>query len=85
MLIGPNGCEKSTLLKILAGLLNPTSGTMQVKGPRSVVFQNLDHQVVMPTAEADVAFGLGKFTLTNDKVRSKVSTALHAVVMSVYM
>lgn len=32
-------------LQILAGLLNPTNGTVYVKRPRSFVFQNPDHQV----------------------------------------
>ncbi|XP_008809590.1 ABC transporter I family member 10 isoform X2 [Phoenix dactylifera] len=69
---------------VLAGLLNPSDGTMHVNRPRSFVFQNPDHQVVMPTVEADVAFGLGKFSLTLNEVRSRVSKALDAVGMLEY-
>ncbi|CAJ1974876.1 unnamed protein product [Sphenostylis stenocarpa] len=43
------------------------------------------HGVVLPTVDADVAFGLGKMNLTNDEVRSRVSRALHAVGLSDYM
>nr|POE96211.1 abc transporter i family member 10, chloroplastic [Quercus suber] len=39
----------------------------------------------MPTVEADVAFGLGKFSLTCGEVRSRVSKALDAVGMSDYL
>jgi len=84
MLLGPNGCGKSTLLKVLTGLLRPNRGKLFIVGPRSFVFQNPDHQVVMPTAEADVAFGLGHLELSDDEVKSRVYTSLEAVGMSDY-
>ncbi|MFD1037831.1 ABC transporter ATP-binding protein [Virgibacillus byunsanensis] len=31
-IIGPNGCGKSTLMKLLSGAEKPTSGTVQIKG-----------------------------------------------------
>ncbi|XP_058071472.1 ABC transporter I family member 10 isoform X9 [Magnolia sinica] len=73
------------LNEVLAGLLSPTDGYVCIKRPKSFVFQNPDHQVVMPTVEADVAFGLGKFDLTPDEVRSRVKNALEAVGMSEYL
>jgi hypothetical protein len=51
---------QSTLLKVLGGLVAPSSGSVQLDQPTGFVFQNPDHQVVMPTVAADVAFGLGR-------------------------
>lgn len=42
-------------------------------------------QVVMPTVEADVAFGLGKSHLPDNEVKSRVAKALEAVGMSNYL
>ncbi|CAL5323570.1 unnamed protein product [Camellia sinensis] len=85
MLLGPNGCGKSTLLKILAGILKPTDGFVYVKKPKSFVFQNPNHQVVMPTVESDLAFGLHKFNLTPDEIKSRLARALDAVGMFEYL
>ncbi|NER81429.1 MAG: ABC transporter ATP-binding protein [Leptolyngbya sp. SIO1D8] len=79
MLLGDNGSGKSTLLKLLTGLLTPQSGTVYIEQPFGYVFQNPDHQLVMPTVGADVAFGLVDEHLPLATVRSRVSEALAAV------
>lgn len=79
MLLGNNGSGKSTLLRLLAGLLQRQIGTIHIQGPVGFVFQNPDHQLVMPTVGADVAFGLVKERLTLSEVRSRVEEALTAV------
>lgn len=79
MLLGNNGSGKSTLLRLMAGLLTRQTGTIKTNGPVGFVFQNPDHQLVMPTVGADVAFGLVKEKLTLPQVRQRVEEALTAV------
>ncbi|UBF29454.1 energy-coupling factor ABC transporter ATP-binding protein [Kovacikia minuta CCNUW1] len=79
MLLGTNGSGKSTLLKLLAGLLHPESGSIHILPPIGFVFQNPDHQLVMPTVGADVAFGLVEEKLPLRQVRQRVEEALDAV------
>lgn len=79
MLLGTNGSGKSTLLKLLAGLLDVSQGSIQLERPVGFVFQNPDHQLVMPTVGADVAFGLVEQGLDYRQVRERVDQALGIV------
>jgi energy-coupling factor transport system ATP-binding protein len=79
MLLGTNGSGKSTLLQLIAGLLAPQSGTIEIQGGLGIVFQNPDCQLVMPTVGADVAFGLVAERLTASQVHHRVVEALDAV------
>ncbi|MTJ52130.1 ABC transporter ATP-binding protein [Anabaena sp. UHCC 0253] len=79
MLLGTNGSGKSTLLRLIAGLLAPQSGEVMVLPPVGFVFQNPDHQLVMPTVGADVAFGLVSEKLQPTVTKARVEEALGAV------
>ncbi|HEY9619852.1 MAG TPA: ABC transporter ATP-binding protein [Crinalium sp.] len=79
MLLGTNGSGKSTLLKLLAGLLPLQTGEIDILKPVGFVFQNPDHQLVMPTVAADVAFGLVEENLSTSQVRQRVEESLAAV------
>lgn len=79
MLLGTNGSGKSTLLRLLANLLQPQSGEIKPMPRCGFVFQNPDHQLVMPTVGADVAFGLVEEHLPPNQLQARVAEALDAV------
>lgn len=64
--VGPNGCGKSTLVRALAGRLEPTSGTVERSGPAglgrpggtAIVFQRPESQVLGVRVRDDVVWGL---------------------------
>ncbi|MEM8832489.1 MAG: energy-coupling factor ABC transporter ATP-binding protein [Cyanobacteria bacterium P01_G01_bin.19] len=82
MLLGNNGSGKSTLLRLLAGLLIPDRGSIVMPYKTGFVFQNPDHQLVMPTVGADIAFGLVSENLSPVQVKQRVRSALDAVNLS---
>ncbi len=79
MVLGNNGSGKSTLFRLIAGLHEPLGGTIQYHSPLGYVFQNPDHQLVMPSVETDVAFGLADEGLTPKQIQERVAEALDSV------
>jgi len=87
-ILGGNGSGKSTLARLLNGLLVPTGGSVTVDGldtrtdGRAVrrkvgfVFQNPDVQIVLPTVEEDVGFGLKARKLPKAEIDRRVTAAL---------
>ncbi len=98
VILGRNGSGKSTMAKLMNGLLIPQSGRVLVDGidtadeeriwdVRSrvgMVFQNPDNQIVGTTVEEDVAFGPENLGVPYDELHSRVAEALDQVGMTEY-
>ena len=58
MLVGGNGSGKSTLLRLIAGLLTPGRGRLQRPLKPALVFQNPDHQLLLPSCGSEIELAL---------------------------
>jgi biotin transport system ATP-binding protein len=89
-ILGANGSGKTTLARMLNGLIVPQQGEVTVdglstrkKGARvrglvGYVFQSPEHQIVMPTVEEDLAFGLQNMNLPKPEIEARVEAMLDA-------
>ena len=94
--VGPNGGGKSTLVRLLNGLLRPGSGSVRVSGhdPATepfevrkhlgVLFQNPENGLVAPFVEDDVAFGLENLGVPREEMRARVAQAIRGVGLEGY-
>ncbi len=97
-ILGHNGCGKSTLAKLLCGILAPTEGQILVDGINTadeersfeirkkcgMVFQNPDNQLVASVVEEDIAFAPENLGLPREEIRKRVDKALETVDMTEY-
>jgi len=97
-IIGHNGSGKSTIAKLMNGLLFPDQGEVYIQGVRlsadtvwdirrkvGMVFQNPDNQFVGTTVRDDVAFGLENRGIERHEMINAINDSLEAVRMSDYL
>lgn len=98
-IVGANGSGKSTIAKLMDGLLLPRKGAVQFKGldttkPADLadihqqigfVFQNPEDQFITTTVMDEVLFGLENVRVPREEMRSRLEHALQAVHMEDYL
>jgi biotin transport system ATP-binding protein len=87
-IVGRNGSGKTSLLRLIAGLVAPSTGQVRVAGltpskdrrgmlaALGILFQNPDHQILFPTVGEELAFGLRQIGQTQAEARHAVRALL---------
>ena len=88
-ILGPSGCGKTTLLRMIAGLTEPTSGIIEIRGesmagispnkrPVNLIFQHLALFPMMNVGE-NIAFGLQRRRENKTTIKKKIQAILERV------
>lgn len=89
-IIGPNGCGKTTLLEIIAGLQTPHSGSFELfhhpitstkeyapfRQMIGYLFQDSDNQFLSPVVKDDIAFSLFARGMEKEEVVKRVEIVM---------
>ena len=97
-ILGHNGCGKSTLARLLVGLLFSKNGSIEIEGQTlndktildirkkiAIVFQNPDNQFIGATVEDDIAFSLENMNVPRDEMVTLVKEYAKKVGMDAYL
>ncbi len=87
-IIGRNGSGKTSLARLLVGLIAPTDGAIRIKDIDithhrraalslvGIVFQNPDHQILFPSVIEEISFGLRQSGMTKSEAEAKSEAML---------
>ncbi|MBQ7407690.1 MAG: energy-coupling factor transporter ATPase [Clostridia bacterium] len=92
VVLGRNGSGKSTVAKLINGLITAQSGSVEVFGLNAanksdlfeirksvgMVFQNPDNQMVATIVEDDIAFGPENIGVSREQIAQRIEFALNA-------
>lgn len=97
-IVGHNGSGKSTVAKLMAGLLEKNSGSIIINGLElneknlkairnkiGIVFQNPDNQFIGSTVRDDIAFGLENHCVAQEEMDGIIETFAKRVHMTKYL
>ena len=87
-IVGRNGSGKTTLARVLSGLVAPDQGEVRMCGVDiakdrraaiqtvGILFQNPDHQIIFPTVEEELGFGLLQVGASKPEAERQVADIL---------
>jgi energy-coupling factor transport system ATP-binding protein len=97
-LMGANGSGKTSLARCLNAILRPTAGEVKIDGLDTrddkalpeirrrlgMVFQNPDNQIVAPTVEREIAFGMENLGVPRPEMHRRVNMLLELFHLEAY-
>ena len=78
MVVGKNGSGKSTLLKLINGIIKPKNGIINTKANIGMVFQNPDHQILMPNCRSELLININQ-NIRDYEINKKIEYVLDQV------